>query len=56
MPNSVLFFQRTHVKDAYVNLIDLVKSLPTSIYQSVAKVGFGTAENEPLKVCQELNS
>ena len=42
--------------DAYVNLIDLVKSLPTSIYYSVAKVGFGTAENEPLKVCQELNS
>ena len=30
-----------------VNLVDLVKSLLTSIYYWVAKIGFDTAENEP---------
>jgi len=36
----------------YVNLVDLVKSAPTSIqcYYSLAKIGVDTTENEPLKV------
>ena len=29
-----------------VNLVDLVKSVPTSIYYLLAKFGFDTAENE----------
>ena len=33
----------------HVNLVDLVKSFPTSIF--FAKFGFDTAENESLKVC-----
>ena len=37
-----------------VNLVDLVKSFQTSIYYLLAKFGFDTAENEPLKVCQKL--
>ena len=39
-----------------VNLIDLVKSFPSSIYYSVCscKIGFDTAENESLKVCQTV--
>ena len=37
-----------------VNLVDLVKSFPSSIYYLLAKFGFDTAENEPLKVCQKL--
>ena len=32
------------------NLVDLVKSFPTKIYNSLANVGVDTAENEPLKV------
>ena len=35
----------------YVNLVDLVKSFPTSIYYLLAKFGFETAENESLKPC-----
>ena len=34
----------------HVNLVDLVKSFPTSIYYVLAKIGVDTAENEPLKV------
>ena len=37
-----------------VNIVDIVKSFQTSIYYLLAKVGFDTAENEPLKVCQKL--
>ena len=37
-----------------VNLLDLVKSFHTSIYYLVAKIGFDTAENEPLGVCRKL--
>ena len=47
-----------------VNLVDLVKSFQTSIYMYLvlftsiyyllAKFGFDTAENGPLKVCQKL--
>ena len=36
------------------NLVDLVKSFQTNIYYLVAKLGFDTAENGPLKVCQKL--
>ena len=38
----------------YVNLVDLVKGFQTSIYYLLVKIGFDTAENEPLKVCQKL--
>ena len=38
----------------YVNLVDLVKSFQTSIYYLLAKIDFDTAENEPLKDCQQL--
>ena len=34
-------------EEAYVNLIDLVNSLLTSIYFLIANIGFDTAENEP---------
>ena len=37
-----------------VNLADLVKSFHTSIYYLLAKVGVDTAENGPLKVCQNF--
>ena len=37
-----------------VHLLDLVKSFQTSIYYSLGKFGFDTAENEPLKVCQQF--
>ena len=37
-----------------VNLVNLVKSFQTSISYLLAKFGFDTAENEPLKVCQKL--
>ena len=33
----------------FANLVDLVKSFQTSIYYLLAKFGFDTAENEPLK-------
>ena len=33
-----------------VNLVDLVKSFHTSILLLTCKIGFDTAENEPLKV------
>ena len=33
-----------------VNLLDLVKSFQTSIWHLLGKIGFDTAENEPLKV------
>ena len=35
-----------------VNLVDLVKSFQTSTYYLLAKIGVDTAENGPLKVCQ----
>ena len=34
----------------HVNIVDLVKSSPTSIYYLLANIGVDTAENEPLKV------
>ena len=34
--------------------VDLGESFPKSIYYLLAKFGFDTAENEPLKVCQKL--
>ena len=38
-----------------VNLVDLVKSFETSSFHNLlAKFGFDTAENEPLKVCQKI--
>ena len=37
-----------------VSLADLVKSFQTSIYFLLAKLGFDTADNGPLKVCQKL--
>ena len=46
---KVLFSKKTHV-----NLVDLVKSFPTSIYYLLAKIGFDRAENEPLSVCQTV--
>ena len=36
----------------YVNLVDLVKSFPTSIYWQ--KIGVDTAENEPLEVWEKI--
>ena len=42
---------------ACINLGDLVESFLTSIQyldSLLAKIGFDTAENGPLKVCQEL--
>ena len=36
------------------NLVDLVKSFQTSIYYLLAQFGVDTAENGPLKVCQQL--
>ena len=33
-----------------VYLVDLVKSVPTSIYYLLAKFGVDTAENEPSKI------
>ena len=36
-----------------VNLVDLVKSFPTSVH--FAKFGFDTAESEPLKISQKLD-
>ena len=38
----------------YAKLANLVKGFLTSIYYVVAKNGFDTAENEPLKVYQQL--
>ena len=35
----------------FANLVDLVKSFPTSIYYLLANFGFDTAENELSKVC-----
>ena len=35
-----------------INLVDLVKSFHTSIYYLLATFGVDTAENGPLKVCQ----
>ena len=37
----------------YVNLVDLVKSFQTSISYLLSKIGFDTADNGPLKVCQK---
>ena len=37
-----------------VNRVDIVKSFLTSSYYSLAKIGFDTAENGPLKVHQKL--
>ena len=36
----------------YANLVDLVKSFPTSIF--LAKIGIDTAEYEPLKVWRKI--
>ena len=38
----------------YADLVDLVKSFPTSIYYLLAKIGVDTAENEPLKVWRKF--
>ena len=35
-----------------VNLVDLAKSFPTSISYLLTKIGFGTAEDEPLKIAK----
>ena len=40
----------------YVNPVDLVKSFQTSTYYILTKNGFDTAENGPLKVCQEVSN
>ena len=40
----------------YVNLVDLVKSFPTSIFYLFANIGFDTTKNEPSKVCKVLDS
>ena len=40
---------RTHV-----NLVDLVNSFLMSVYYFLANIGFDTAENGLLKVCQKL--
>ena len=37
-----------------VNHVDLVKSFETIIYYLLANFGVDTAENGPLKVCQQL--
>ena len=43
--------------DGVENLVDLAKSVQTKYYSSsiyLQSIGFVTAENEPLKVCQQL--
>ena len=40
----------------HVKIVDLFKSFPTSIYYSLAKFGFDTAENELSKVCRSKMS
>ena len=47
---SVLFSQRR----ISVDLVDLVKRFRTSIWQLLAKIGFDTGANEPLKGCQKV--
>ena len=37
----------------FVYLVDLVKSFKTSIYYLLAKFRVDTAENRPLKICQQ---
>ena len=37
-----------------MHFVDLVKSIPTSIWYLLAKIGFDTAENEPVKNWQIL--
>ena len=37
-----------------VNLMDIAKSFPTSIYYLLPKIDFDTANNESLKVCQKV--
>ena len=37
-----------------VNLVDLVKSCQIRFQYLLAKIGFDTAENGPLKVCQQF--
>ena len=37
-----------------VHPLDLVKSFQTSIYYLSAKIGFDTAENEALNICQKI--
>ena len=48
------FFNWTPKVLTCVHLVDLVKSFHTSIQYLLAKFGFDTAENEPLKVCKKL--
>ena len=38
----------------HVNLVDLFKSFPTSIYYLLANIVFATAENDSLRVCQKV--
>ena len=38
-----------------VDLVDLVKSFLTSLQYLLAKIGFDTVENGPLKVCQKIS-
>ena len=38
----------------YVDLVYLVKIFHTNIRYLLAEIGFDTAENEPLRVCQKL--
>ena len=45
------FFPKRRIS---VHLVDLVRSFQTSIYYLLAKFGFDTAENGPLKVSQKL--
>ena len=46
------FSDRIQKVQKIMNLADLVKSFQTSIYCLLAKFGFDTADNGPLKVCQ----
>ena len=46
------FLPKTH--KCNVNLVDLVEKFQTSIQSLLEKFGVDMAENEPLKVCQQL--
>ena len=50
-----LFYWIPKVQKCF-NLVDIVKSFQPSIYYLLAKIGFDTAENEPLKVWIRFHS
>ena len=57
MPEALFMVFQLDSKGAKVcnvNLVDLVEKFQTSIQSLLGKFGVDMAENEPLKVCQQL--